>query len=472
LLRLRVALIVLSLGLVLLLQPAHPSPLQAQSRAQDESEPEILLHMPAKDNGTVPYVLTDMFNNTHLLFFGRPEDDPQGPIALYYTRWLDGRWGTIQDVLVNPERGMPPTVSVVEDARGELYVVWNGNQSWYSHVPVAEAYSPRAWSTPAPLLDVGLAIFSAAALDDQGSIHVAIATSDRSIYMRSISADSVLGRPVLIYDVPDDGYFPYYLSIVATKQGSLHVCWSEMAGQGGWSRGAFCSTSHDRGKAWSPADQIATGHRGIRILCLQEYSLLARIVWGGGGVGGRTIQFSQDDGTTWSAAVDLTQKTHMEGFTGQVAVMDNQGAVHVLVNPGDGHYVHSWLQDGSWTPNRQAGWQATDWISAAIAEGDTLVVAWWSPGAILAGRLKIDAPQVLPAALPTPATRPTQMPQAGVFPTAQPASTRAAQQTPVDLFAQAEGQPASAGQPLLAGVIPAILFLAVVVLLKAKRGRE
>ena len=85
-------------------------------------------------------------------------------------------------------------------------------------------------------------------------------------------------------------------------------------------------------------------------------------------------------GGTWSTPIDLTQGTSMEGYTGQVAVMDSAGDIHVLINPGDGKYVHVRTKNGAWLPHLPTGWQASDWIEMAVAEGNTLVVVYWMGG--------------------------------------------------------------------------------------------
>ncbi len=128
----------LVLALALSLLATMPQPAQAQGTPEGWSEAELLLEGPTDDNGTNPIVCTGPSNNTHLLFFGRPADDPDGPVALYYARWVDGGWTTPLDVLVTPDGAIPPTLSAVEDSQGYLHVIWNTNAVLAYPSPFAE----------------------------------------------------------------------------------------------------------------------------------------------------------------------------------------------------------------------------------------------------------------------------------------------------------------------------------------------
>ena len=144
---------------------------------------------------------------------------------------------------------------------------------------------------------------------------------------------------------------------------------------------------------------IASGHRGARLVYFPATKQVGRIIWGGLGVGGRDLQLSQDEGKTWSTPIDLTQGTSMAGYTGQVAVMDSAKDIHALVNPGDGKYVHFRTKNGSWLPHSPTGWQASDWIEMAVAEGNTLVAVYWIGGNTYTSHAFLDAPKLAPSSL-------------------------------------------------------------------------
>ena len=125
-----------------------PKPACAQRLPGGWSEPTLLLNGPPNDNGANPIVYTGPSNNTHMLYFGRPADDPDGPFALYYARWVDGGWTAPVDVLVTPDNALPPTLAAVEDSDGYLHVIWNTNAVWHTKVHLQKTSEPQSWQTP------------------------------------------------------------------------------------------------------------------------------------------------------------------------------------------------------------------------------------------------------------------------------------------------------------------------------------
>jgi hypothetical protein len=389
--------------LVLVLMGFSFSAAHGQQIHTDWSEPQLLLNMPANDNGTNPIVYTGPSINTHLLYFGRPADDPDGPFALYYARWDDGGWTEPVDVLVTPDNTLPPTLAAVEDSAGYLHVIWNTNAVWHTKVHLQKTSDPKSWQTPIEVYGDKLALEVAAAIDAHDNIHIVVTTRDRTIDHITLASDGAIGQPVLIHQIGDSGYFPYRTSLVATQEGRLLTCWAETAGGAGGARGVWCSDSEDGGVYWDAPEMIASGHRGARLFNFAQKNQLGRVIWGGVGVGGRELQVSEDDGKTWSTPLDLTQGANMSGYTGQVAVMDSAGDMHLLVNPGDGRDVYVRSRNGAWLPNSPTGWQASDWIEMAVAEGNTLVAVYWIPGSIYTSHLVLDAPRVAPRPVAPPA---------------------------------------------------------------------
>lgn len=362
------------------------------------SEPQLLLDGPSSDNGTNPIVYTGPSNNTYLLFFGRPADDPEGPVALYYARWVDGAWTLPIDVLVTPDNKLPPTLAAVEDSDGYLHVIWNTTAVWHTKVDLRNANDVRNWQTPSMIYGDSLPTEVVSVIDERNHIHIVVATSDRTVEYVSLDSDGKVGQPVEINHIVENDNFPYRLSLVATLSGRLLTCWAEVR-LTGEARGTWCSTSEDLGANWDAPELVASGHRGTRISYFPQKNQLGRVNWGGLGVGGRDLQLSDDDGRNWSPPIDLTQGVTMSGYTGQVVNMDSAGNLHLLLNPGDGKYVHARTRDGAWLPNTATGWQASDWIEMAVAGGDTLVAVYWMGGDTYTSHLVLDVPHVVPLAL-------------------------------------------------------------------------
>ena len=387
----------------------HGALVHAQELPSQWSNPQPLLVMPSGDNGTIPNVFTGQSGNAYLLFFGRPDGANDSIYSLYYSRWVEGNWQPIKDVVVTPDGGMPETVVGVEDASGYLHVFWTGSTAWYSKAHVNEAENPRAWTQPVGVFDQGQVLSLAAVADANGAIHLLLTTTNRDVYSLSLSADGTPGDPVLVYHV--DSHYPHYTSLVLTNSGKLIGCWNDVNGvEDGRARGALCATSNDGGASWTLPEDIATGHYWGGIFYFAATNTLARIIGGGTGVGGRTIELSQDDGASWLPSADLTQGAEMGGYNNHVAAIDSADNMHVLVNPGDGKHVHSSLRNSVWTPNTPAGWSAWDWISMTTAQGNTMVATWWLNNTVFVSSLQVDAPLVIPGELPPPL--PTALPQA------------------------------------------------------------
>ena len=456
---------------VVLHQPAC-----AQGLPGGWSEPTLLLNGPPNDNGTNPIVYTGPSNNTHLLYFGRPADDPKGPIALYYARWGDGAWTSPVDVLVTPDNALPPTLAAVEDSKGDLHVIWNTNAVWHAKVALAKATDPHSWQTPVAVYGGEPALEVAAAIDSDDNIHLVVSTASATVEYVPLSPDGSSGQPVQIHGIVDSDYFPYRISLVATAHGRLLTCWAETSSGSGGARGVWCSSSEDKGDSWAAPEMIASGHRGVRLVYFPVTDQVGRIIWGGLGVGGRDLQLSRDNGGTWSTPIDLTQGTSMEGYTGQVAVMDSAEDIHVLINPGDGNYMHVRTKNGAWLPHRPTGWQASDWIEMAVAEGNTLVVVYWMGGNTSTSHMVLDAPKIVPLPVVSPEGAAAQAVAEVASSTVTAVSTFASTPTatPTVQFSAIgthDSRRSNQTESLLLGIAPAVALVVGVVIFQFRRRR-
>lgn len=466
------AILVAVLGLLMGFSIGGDSHAHAQTLFERWTNPRQLLKSPPKDTGQIPYVMTGPSNRTHAVFFGRPDTDATGPITLYYAHWQsDGGLSEPADVVVNPEGGVPAMVTAVEDLTGQLHVFWAGNQLWYTHVFVNQAHDARAWSKPHSLLDTP-ASYIGATLGTDGQIHVAVTSLNRAVYYLRVTAQGAVEFSTIVYQISATTYSPYDVSVAVTKSDVVHVCWDEFDWAGDTrAKGVYCTSSRDRGNAWPSPQQVVTGHRGATLFYFSQTDELMRIIWGGNGVGGRSVQFYAKDRDSWNAPLDLEQGIRMDGFNGQLAAMDAGGTIHVLVNPGDGRYYHSRLQQGRLSPNVQVSWRSADWISAAVAQGNQLVVIYWVPGAIMSSSIALAAPALSPSVLPAATGSPNASlsvatPTAVARPTvrANTAITPSVETAPMGEFVR------SNDTFIFAGVLPVLLLIGIVVWRTVRQG--
>ncbi len=380
-------LILLSLMLIAVILPCS-------SLAQDESlpwsKPEKLMGLPKGLNPSVPIIFTGYSGQTYAFWFGKPVDDPDGPIALYFVRWEDVGWSQVFDVVIAPETIIPEIIAGGEDAEGYLHVIWGGGALWHTKALASQAYDARSWSPIQKLYQGDRVLDVAGVMDRNGLFHIVFATAGHEIRYLRLGSEGDVPESISLRQIPGGDSWAYRPSIIVTDRGVLYASWAETSDNG--VRGVQWTRSSDWGETWAEPDWAAMGHRGMYLFYFPSGGLLAKIVWGGVGVGGREIQLSFDDGETWSAPFDLTQGVGMAGYTGQVATLDSGGTLHVLVNLGDGRYVHSQYREGRWAPNVWTGWEASDWINVATVRGHRLVVVYWVPGSIMSSQLLLSTP--------------------------------------------------------------------------------
>jgi len=389
-----------------------------------------------------------------------------GP-SLYYSQWDGKQWAYPIDVIAQLDVDRITWPSLTSDSDGNIYVCWKGPNSllYYSYSSKGRALSARGWSETA-VISHDHVMHSDIQIDMSGGIHVLYAVSGGDVYhIYSNNQGATWSSPTNVSVEPRNALTDYPRLAIDTK-GRLHAAWTDYTAPDGEPvLGTFYAQSADSGQTWSFPMQVAAGRDYAEINVQTIGNDEIHLAWNGRvGFGGRYHQWSADGGQTWSAIEEIIPKSAQGGGrTGPPDMaVDSAGTLHLVsgMNPGGVMYV-SW-QEGRWSRPYLIQ-SPSEWAEKArivVSEGNRLNIFWqeWYATSYT------DAPHVVHLARPT------------VTPTVLPRSTETPQPVPVvtvQLLNQSQPQSANFGLgPLLAGALPVVLLVMVVVVMSRVRANS
>lgn len=422
--------------------------------------------------------------------------------TLFYTRWDGKKWLDPTDVQINSS-GLAQYPEAVVDLHGILHVVWVSTEGdlarlYYSRVPADQAESAHAWPEPVLLAEPILFAYYPAdiATDPTGGLHVLYAQlgiEPGAYIINSLDGGNTWSDPLRLYSTTDAKGAQEGVSnmrIVADGKGRLHATWSRYGADGN-GKGIYYSQSSDLGRTWSKPQEVAVWQPGwyeVDWLSVGAVEDEIHLVWEGSAeVAALNERISHDGGLTWGQPHRILSKLVGEnGFADLVVDSDNQ--LHMLwVQRGDadsiahGVWYTSWNKDYWQDPILLGGsvsdlYARVDQLSpsalknlmrgtftggglrypkAAIVNGNQLfvVVVNESDGDIWSSHTTLPAPSIPAKPYPQPTAMPT--------PTSTPLTRTVPTPTLVarDLNSDAPVKSASAGDPILIGVLPALLLI-------------
>ncbi len=480
----------LLLAMTLLLALVSGEIVYAQSPiATGWSAPDKISDLPSTVGGAL--VTGDSDGSIYVVWFANSEEKSGDLVdTVYFRHWNRTEWSPSVDILTAPPGGPWLRVDqLVLDAYGRLILLWRPDrQLVLSIAEPTEAGRATGWRS-IPLLSNELTYQSDIAAGPDGVLHVlGIGEAQNVYYLRS--EDMGENWNTVQISAGSDATQQYSWGSLALDPGnpnSLYASWTESREDQGWTvTGVYASHSVDGGATWSePASLVsARGHGHSTIVALDGPGDDVMVFWNRavGSVDGRYYALSDDGGETWGEPqIAYERVSGLNGppylFTDSLGQLHMIGAGYNALTPVGGEQIwYSRWDSSRWAEPQLinvAGKPMTgnEVFDARLVGGNRLLYTWtdaatkeiWVTSQTLPGPSVPDVRLDLPA--PTPPTavaRPDDTP-APAPPT--PASS------PSLSLAETGRQPDSVLPPLIAGVLPAVLLVAVVIIFGV-RGRS
>lgn len=446
-------------------------------------------------------VVTDPSGVVHVFWaFGAPGQEDSGRTqALYYTRLTGDTWSEPVDVLISPGGRVARLPAVVCDPQGYLHIVWQGGDSiFYSKAYAPAAAASRGWTSAKALTTGATSLYPAIAASQAGELYAIWSQGSAGLmFARSENGGESWTEPRVVYQATGPKELAASGRIAVDETGRLHVVFTyavedaDPASPDIHVRNPhylYYLQSTDRGETWSEPLLVTPEPDYGEINVATSGADVVHLVWNGrAGRTGRYHQWSRDGGKSWSSVNEVVAPAPQNpigtgGLTGFPAlVTDSTGMLHLVTATGSGQYYLRWSQSG-WTapvlvsPGVVGGGvtntsRSIEQPSIALSEGNRLHVVFhdgferiWYTSTVT------DAPYQPPQPLPTPEIAATAAPAAiptaaappDVTPTVPPA-------VPASVEPRAS---ASAIDPVLIGVLPALLLVGFALLRYGPRRRR
>jgi hypothetical protein len=309
---------------------------------------------------------------------------------LKYARFDGSNWTISKDVLASPgeDGAEAPSLAVTPD--GFIHVVWGsgGSESklLYARAPVCCADKAGNWSHPI-VLGSAVNLTTVLIVDSKARLHAAFASLETHDIYYLRSDDSGLTwqlRRQITGSVRGLNEIPVYPSMTTDQRGWVHLVWSTYPWPGVF---VMYARSEDGGDTWSTpeiidradSNQFATPDYGpinISVYASTDPSGRGRVhlIWDGPPTVERNYVFSDDGGKTWSRRHLLFPEITKVGRAGfNPLVMDSSGTLHAFA-----FSYHSVWMGAGWLPvsNIFKSGRTGEYESAVLTLGNRVNVIW------------------------------------------------------------------------------------------------
>jgi hypothetical protein len=411
----------------------------------------------------------------------------QGPqnSLLYYSRWDGQAWTRPIDIRFGGERSV-----LALDGFGQLNLLYlAAGKPTYAWAYTDRAASSKGWVDVSALSAAGGSSSIQMAIDDQGTIHVVRTQSPGVLYQQSRDRGQSWSDPAALSIQPADSR---RVQLKIGTHGILHVAWDGLGAKGG-NQSIRYTYSIDHGRTWAPAQQFfspkglpaqaAVGIAGDDHVVLLWQTLDHNETY---------YQVSNDDGVTWGQPAvipNLTAGKPSTGFDQYTLATDSAGILHLAAVGRGANSDLPWLYHLQWDGQKWSkpevvydGPDFPEYPSLAVSNGNRLHLTWFTRGAdsissppdgtyqVWYSTMVTSAPETSPPPTYTPAPLPSPthaLPTATVMPIA----TR----TPFPVSSGASSPETSPWQQqlsVIAGIIPALVLIGIVVAIRLRPRRR
>jgi len=438
----------------------------------------------------LPSACADRAGNVHVVWAEFANSNSSTSDTVYYAMWDGRQWSKPSAILVTGAEPASLARNAVwhpgcaTDDVGRLHVVWTDTHSvYYSQAYIGdETWTAGVWSPPRAIFPNPGAPggFPAITVDNQQTVHVTLNTLEQIYYLSSRDGGKSWSKPISIADTPNRATRP---RILADNQGFLHVGISEV-NESDNGIGVLYARSLDNGQTWDVTRRLSDGTKG-------RYPIWLTIGIDGQGVLHAVWPAAQDfvfyhrwsntKGASWSEPKVIAQGK--AGYGWPSMAIDGDGILHLLVSVSDDIYHYQW-NGTNWiqTENVSRTSSSSNKPTLLVTGGNQLHAIWmeYAPGYTdvhNSGNAEIYYSTTTISASAKPlATFLPRPPTATVVPTATRAGIAqpTARATSVRLPISSESAPdLQSGQtvPLLAGILPIMFLLGLVLLWRARERR-
>lgn len=435
-----------------------------------------------------PNLAIDGSGNVHVVWTSAQGD--QGNLV-YYSRWDGEAWTRPVDIRFGGDR---PVIAV--DGFGDLDLIYiKAGKATYVRAANDQAASSKGWFGEHIVSPSGVTSAVQLAIDQEGTFHVVRTQHSGEcpicssiLYQRSTDGGDTWSDPVTLSIQPADS-FRVQLKIDAHDR--LHVAWDGLGAQGS-NQSVRYTYSIDHGNSWAPAQQFF-GPKGLPTQSAIGVGANDQImlVWQTMDHDVIYYQVSEDAGMTWGQPTlvpDMAPGQSSTGTDNYSMATDSAGTIHLAAtgrgtNADIPSLYHLQWDGKKWSKPDPvySGPDFPEYPTIVVSDGNRLHLTWFTQGAdsvsktpdstfqVWYSTLLTAAAAVAPAPTFTPLPLPTSTPAPE---TATPAPTS----TPPVFSASNPASSADTGPfqqqiSVLAGIIPAILIIGIVIAIKLRPRR-
>ncbi len=345
------------------------------------------------DETNTPILIADQNRTVHA-FVSDWVGDENPQLGIYYTQWnQEYGWTSPVDILI-PSRGQARLKGAFLDRSGMIHLVFfggdeGGAQIYYTRAPAVEAGQVRSWSNPVIVGEKALIPDEAATGGDgKGNLFIIFAGSiyGHGLYaIYSNDGGDTWSLPEPIFLTAQSEQWPVSLHTYVDQSGGGYAVWS-VADKTGNSLAVYFSRQNPDRMTWSEPIQLAqaVGFEADTPTII-KYNDELFVIYHNDQPTTRWMRRSKDDGLTWTPAVRLFPHV---GSNGPVSIVIDSGkTMHMFFgnrvgNPATHGMWHSTWVGGSWTyPEGITIGSRSDtfdpsFANSIVSQGNMILLTW------------------------------------------------------------------------------------------------
>lgn len=455
---------------------------RAQAPIENNWEPSFKVSQVPSTMGVNGVLLAgDSQGNVYVIWPGSSRGAGTSPDTIYFRMRDATRWMNAVEIIAYPQADASLfALDLAVDAYGRLALLWTrGRELYLSTADPASALRASGWRTSRLLGSAG-SWGAALATTPDGGLHVLAANDGQDLtYIESVDAGRSWVIRATITSTDDPIVQVSDPRLIIAPDGVVHLTWTEYTPANNWTgKSIMYSQSADKGKSFSDPARVFTISGCGRSTLAADGKGNVLLYWNRsvGSKDGRYFARSNNNGRIWTSPT--VPFGGISGMNRSAELLWDGAGILYLMNSGEGPqstevWQSIWLGDRWQAPvaaevqNKGTG---TEIFDAAIVGGNRMILVWvdYNTRDVYYSSKPLPAPATpdkflsLPEPTATPAATVAPLPTVG--PTRTPFPTRVASQG----GEQAADPIGTTWVPLLAGILPVVGILALLLFARAR----